>query len=604
MKIFSSARTFAPVIILLGIAAVWLIGIDKPFVDANAYNDACIANWGRNYLKLGLLETKLGTVWEINPAQPKPYLYYLHHPPLIGLLAAASFSIFGVHEWSARLVGCLASLGSLWLIWLIARQLLTERQALFSLLFAAFMPLMIVFGKMASHEPLTLFFCLLMLFFYLKYLKSEKYFPWLLAAVFGGLLSDWPAVYAAFLIYLHYYFWVKKDFKLTWLIALPVLFFLGWLVYSKALTGSFGGVSNLHSGKLAYQNLFAEIAMMVGADSFFSAGFFNAFFLKVLGNIIAYVTPPLALLSLYYFFSARMKKNEIVTGIFIFGLVHILLFPRGLAMVNPFSIYYLLPGFAISAALAFDGLKTLYAKTIILIIIFIFSLAVISQPIKDHDVVTSWDFGRKINLITNARDTIGIQSGIGPVIEFYADRYFERWTGGPKRFDYLLLHTSELGPLGETGLKNTPVSYLGDSYYLIGGKHQKLRPAVPRAANFADQITLTGYSFKRWPNFIQATYFWRIDSRPKENYMVFIHFEDPSKGYIFGQDHYFEQGLINLSRLNPGDKITETYFIDLPETSRQKELAVYLGIYSPVSGQRLELINTKTADNRLPLGKL
>src|SRR5204862_793039 len=47
---------------------------------------------------------------------------YYQKPPLLYWLVMLSYSIFGVHDWAARLVPVLASLGTVFIIWWWARR--------------------------------------------------------------------------------------------------------------------------------------------------------------------------------------------------------------------------------------------------------------------------------------------------------------------------------------------------------------------------------------------------------------------------------------------------------------------------------------------------
>ena len=593
-----------------------LAGINKPFIDSASYNDAAFSIMGRNYLKLGFLETKFGPVWDINPKQPKPYLYYLHHPPLVPILVALSFKVFGVHEWSARIIPVFFFFGSMVFIYMLAAKLYDKQKALLSALFSAIMPLSFFYGKMVSHESVTLFFSLSMLYFYLKQLEDKRYFKWMVFGQIFGLFSGWPAFYMSALIFIHYRLFIKKSSVLkdtfsdkgTLLVALPALFFVIWIAYSKWLTGYFGGISDLHLGKLAYQNLFSEFIMMSGFGNWLSISFINRFFLTIAGFAVDLIPIPLLILSVLGSMRIDLKRNIFLAGLFIFGLIHIVLFSNGGSLVHPFWIYYFIPAIAISSSIAFDEIKNISVKMIVLMLVIVFSLySIINEP-KNLDVQRLYIWGKDINYLSKASDTIGTRDGyIGPQIEFYSDRYFDWLMSEPNKYDYIFLYRAEAGAFDENIFKNNPtveLGALGYSYHLVDQKSRGLKPAYSRNINFDDQIIFSGYSFKRERDFIFATYFWGILGRPKENYEIFVHFEDMSGKYAFGQDHFFKDGLIDMSRLSAGDKIIESYFIDIPQAYRDKRFNVYIGVYSPTSGQRLHVLNMSAMDNRAFLGTI
>src|SRR5215468_7981882 len=64
--------------------------------------------------------------WVVPYLQGQPYL---DKPPLLYWLVMCSYSVFGIHDWSARLVPALAVHGCLLLVYLFGRRSLGERAA-------------------------------------------------------------------------------------------------------------------------------------------------------------------------------------------------------------------------------------------------------------------------------------------------------------------------------------------------------------------------------------------------------------------------------------------------------------------------------------------
>jgi 4-amino-4-deoxy-L-arabinose transferase-like glycosyltransferase len=86
-----------------------------------------------------------------------PTLYdepWLEKPPLLFWLEAGSFSLFGVHEWSARFPAALLALASLLVVGGLARDLQGTRAALFTVLILCTSGLFFVFARAASTDTL------------------------------------------------------------------------------------------------------------------------------------------------------------------------------------------------------------------------------------------------------------------------------------------------------------------------------------------------------------------------------------------------------------------------------------------------------------------
>ena len=107
------------------------INSNKPYSGVHDWNGARNGNIARNYLRYGLLETKLGQIENSGQVSSKDFKYYTHFPPTLTLLIAGSFKIFGVTEWAGRLIPILATSGVIVLIFLVGEKLLKWEVGLF-----------------------------------------------------------------------------------------------------------------------------------------------------------------------------------------------------------------------------------------------------------------------------------------------------------------------------------------------------------------------------------------------------------------------------------------------------------------------------------------
>jgi len=192
-----SPRTFkiavAAITLMTGLILLWQVsGPWHGFYDANdsAFHSAI----ARNYLRYGVWELRFGQAVNFAPVSNLTELkFYQHHPPLLPLSVALSFTLFGEREASARLVPIAFTLGNVLLIALLARKLYGYRSALIAAFIFATLPAVLYFGRKVGYEPLTLFFVLLAVWSYIRFLekRSGPRLCALLLAVGAGLLSDW-----------------------------------------------------------------------------------------------------------------------------------------------------------------------------------------------------------------------------------------------------------------------------------------------------------------------------------------------------------------------------------------------------------------------------
>ena len=131
-----------------------------------------------------------------------PYLNgepYSHKPPLLFWLMQLSWWLFGVNDWSLRLISPLFSLAALYLSGAVARALWPERKRV-----VALTPLLLlgsffwmIYSTLTMFDMMLAFFALLGIYSLLKLVASGlalKYWALLGIAIGGGILSKGPVI--------------------------------------------------------------------------------------------------------------------------------------------------------------------------------------------------------------------------------------------------------------------------------------------------------------------------------------------------------------------------------------------------------------------------
>ena len=124
---------------------------------------------------------------------------YSHKPPLLFWLMQFTWLVFGVNDWSLRLISPLFALGTVYLSSALARLLWPERKAI-----ADMAPIMllgsgfwIVFSTLTMFDMMLTFFVALAIYSLCKLAHAGMTLPrWLLlgAAIGGGVLSKGPVI--------------------------------------------------------------------------------------------------------------------------------------------------------------------------------------------------------------------------------------------------------------------------------------------------------------------------------------------------------------------------------------------------------------------------
>jgi 4-amino-4-deoxy-L-arabinose transferase-like glycosyltransferase len=124
--------------------------------------------------------------WVVPYLQSEPYL---DKPPLLYWLIEASYTLFGVHVWAARLVPALAVHGCVLLIYLLGRRSVGERAAFWGALALALAPGWTSMGGLLLMDSLLTLWTTLSLLCAFEAVRGERlrWGWWLLASLVCGL---------------------------------------------------------------------------------------------------------------------------------------------------------------------------------------------------------------------------------------------------------------------------------------------------------------------------------------------------------------------------------------------------------------------------------
>ena len=141
----------------LYLAAYFAQRFMEPFTDVVDFNGSVWSQAAHNFLRAGLGTTAgVPAAFYFGPLPIPPEGYYVHHPALLALSIAASFRVFGEHEWAARLVPVLCSLLSLACLWRLVAEARGVRAAACCVALFAALPMELHYGQMVNFEPCTL----------------------------------------------------------------------------------------------------------------------------------------------------------------------------------------------------------------------------------------------------------------------------------------------------------------------------------------------------------------------------------------------------------------------------------------------------------------
>ncbi len=324
--------------------------------------------------------------------------YYIHHPTGIVPLIFISFKMFGIHEWSARLVAIILNAITMIFLYLSVKKIWNTSTALLSVGFFMLTPAFIFLRNFVSCETAAFTGMSLLLYVYISnYRKEDKSRVFLFAGIYllASFVADWQLHVFVVGLLIHRFIFVSRfrlDRFLVIILLTTVLFFAIFLMNVKIMTGSFNG-SEQFTGNL-YQTLLFRLGQDKGVA--FSGGLlirlynhFSAFF-KLMYSYWPLLMIALLLLASTIFrfwkmpsFISPIQKNftpQESEKLYLF-IILLLLFTiyliifNNLFLIHGFLIFFLLPWIAVLmarfATLFFGQNKILLTISVLVLVLLL-----------------------------------------------------------------------------------------------------------------------------------------------------------------------------------------------------------------------------------------
>ena len=386
-------------IILILLALILTDHLAKPFIGHHDWNGVFYSQIARNYLRFGLLETKLGQL-------TGPNSFYTHYPPLFPLTLAAAFKVFGISDLVSRLVPVGLTIAGLLVLYRISSSWVVIAVAL--------TPMLRYFGQMPSQEPLIIFLTLLSFYFFRKKNRVGFY----LSVILNGL-SGWAGYFFYPLL-----FFLNRRWALKACLLLVMTFSLH-LLHVYILTGSFSG-GGIFDALLLRLGFFP----MLGKTEPELAGQFTwlAYLIKEARMLTVYYTFTLLSLAALGLLFCRDK----ITLIFLaWGLSYPLIFSNVVFVHEYFNVFFW-PFLALSLVNLINRIKLKPALILIIFLaIFLERNKFYQALVKTKAFEPGYQLGLEINrlipfgqtyTVVNSREFIESQNLF---IDYYSDRQIE-----------------------------------------------------------------------------------------------------------------------------------------------------------------------------------
>lgn len=404
-------------VFLLFCIALWLYGINDPYVGSYNANNNYLTLAAKNYLRFGIVNLfTLPTYFAGNPLPPKPE-YYLHHPYLFFLLNTIPFAIFGFSNWVVHVFPLFFSLGTIVITYVLVRRVFGTRIAWLFGLISLCLPASVLFWKFMMFEQSSLFFVMATTYAFIRY-RDTGYLRYLYLGALVSLLAtlcDWYGAYFLFACMVAL-LWIKKTrtirFLLTYICSVFVALF-GFLAIIYVVKGNFFDIWSAVSVRAVSNELFAlplwpiRYAILLGIRSIV---YFSSLILLV---IIGKLNYPMRLRTI---FSDEKALVWVLFGII--GILNCIALPTA-TWGHSYFLYPLIPFVALTMATAFSRYS---GKIRLMLIFFLLCWSAVVQKAK-YDQISKlyWKFdaAKTVSGKIRAYEPVGTVDFPGDVFEQY-----------------------------------------------------------------------------------------------------------------------------------------------------------------------------------------
>ena len=327
--------------------------LTAPWTDQIDANGACWSQSAHNTLRAGLVATAgVPSAFYFGTMPIPPDGFYTHHPPLLSLMLAAMFAVFGETEWVARLLPVTFSCIGVVLLWLLVKDCANVRTAAFSVMAFAAMPMVLRYGRMVNFEPINLVWMLGALLGLRSWKNTgRRRWWWLAAAAFVlSLWTDWLGYLFVLVFGAHFFSGARRDARLGLFlfIAIPASLLLFLLQIKFARPDAW---HDLH------------VAMNYRMAQGGSSISWRDWSLRIGSLLLAHIPPVLWLLGLAGVVVVGKSREDSPLRwlgwsagcLFVMNALYVVLFRNASSIHDYASFYFILP-VAMMAAVALDAI--------------------------------------------------------------------------------------------------------------------------------------------------------------------------------------------------------------------------------------------------------
>lgn len=407
-------KSISIVICVVIAIALWVWGVNDPFVGSYNANNNYLSLASKNYLRFGFIALKTLPTYITGISIPQNNEFYLHHPILFFWIVHGTILLFGNGNWVVHVASFVFGFLTMGAIYYIGKELWNKRVATIATFFAFFFPMSTFFWKFVFIEQISLFLTLLVVFAFIKYIKTRS-FVWVRVVWIGtfvGMLCDWYGGYLIFPFLMMLFTRFRKEtvrILPTYVSAVGIglLLFVGIL----AGTGHIGdmvnafGTRSLQSELLGLSYWWLRLPVVI--------------FLR----FIIYFTP-LSIAGVILWVKVYKKgkdklANIIVLFFAVLGLINVIFLPTA-SWGHGYFLYFCIPFFAYSGALFIVSIKSRVWRYCFFVLVILWSVVVTFAKVGQvRKQMWKFDVSKYIQTFVAPHTKIGVINYPGDVLQNY-----------------------------------------------------------------------------------------------------------------------------------------------------------------------------------------
>lgn len=132
---------------------------------------------------------------------------------------------------------------------------------------------------------------------------------------------------------------------------------------------------------------------------------------------------------------------------------------------------------------------------------------------------------------------------------------------------------------------------------MLGKPLAGVNPMLPLDANFSDQVHLLGADWHPGEDRGYLSLYWQTHQPFSENYKIFVQLRDQSGQTVTSADHEAYDGLVPTQLWRVNTIFKDTNLLAWSSDITPGEYSLYVGLYHPVTGERLPIVNDTSGEN-------